>query len=222
MKINRQSVVFEVADHQQTSSWGFWKRFADGSWEPETLAAMDEILKPGDLLFDIGAWVGPITIWEAKRGIRVLALEPDPGAFGVLMVNIVMNNLRAMATPLRVAVASQSGPIKLYSDKGWSGSSITHAIENALDADGVMLETLISKYGVPDLIKMDIEGGESLVLPSSGHQLRGLGVPLLLSLHPHWYAEGSGDAMAEELSEWNIIPIGRNSASDTILCRPRP
>jgi hypothetical protein len=81
-KIKRCDNDFRVIDSNITSSWSYWDLFCDGRWEAATLKAIDDNLPEGGLLFDVGAWIGPMTLWSAKnRRARVISLEPDPEAF---------------------------------------------------------------------------------------------------------------------------------------------
>lgn len=72
------------------------------TYEPGTLALMDAILRPGDVVVDVGANLGLVTLHAAQRvgplG-RVLALEPHPVMFQRLEQNIALNdfaNVRAV------------------------------------------------------------------------------------------------------------------------------
>ena len=69
----------------------FWERAANGQWEPELLADLAAALGPGDLLLDIGGWVGPISLLAASCGAHVVALEPDPAAARQFRANVAGN-----------------------------------------------------------------------------------------------------------------------------------
>jgi FkbM family methyltransferase len=74
---------------------------------------------PGDVIIDVGAHIGSYTIRCAKavgeKGI-VIAFEPDPENFKVLLLNVKMNNLKnVIAFPY--AVGKSNGIIKLHKSK---------------------------------------------------------------------------------------------------------
>ena len=37
-----------------------------GTWEPELLDALERLISPGDAILDIGAWVGPTSLFAAS------------------------------------------------------------------------------------------------------------------------------------------------------------
>lgn len=201
--IERAGRRFTVVDALY-NNWDFWGAFANGSWEKFTI---DEIsrLPAGSLLFDVGAWIGPISLWAASQGVNVVALEPDPTAYQTLLTNIAQNNYADLIKPKAVAVTDVTGLFTLHTEVGGgdSSSSLTRpTMPESVEVLGVTMHELIDDYGEPDLIKMDIEGGEALLLPVAGGELRELGIPLLLSLHTHWFPEGTREPFEAEMAKW--------------------
>lgn len=218
--IDRGPYSFRVLDTEETRSWDFWRLWAEGNWEASTFEALDEVLKPGDMLFDVGAWLGPIALWEAARGVHVVAFEPDPAAFNFLKWNIRLNRLENMITPLEIAIIDGRRRIPLfYSQLGDSKSRIFNQVfPNRLEVAGDTLEEMFAIIGRPKAIKFDVEGGESLILPHSGRFLRQQGVALVLSLHPFWYAEGTAEAVDAELAHWEMRDLDNH---ENFLCTPK-
>lgn len=217
--VHNKGIKFKVVDTPGTLSWGFWDFFASGQWEPTTLEAADRLLKPGDLLLDIGAWVGPLTLWEVSRAVNVVAVEPDPEAFEALKQNVAANGFDNQVRFEQIAITDHFGSMHLWQNDvtGDSQSSLTrNDMPKSVVVQCDTLGYLLEKYGTPNVIKMDIEGGESLVLPEYGPLLRKWGVPILLALHSNWYAPGTTDAVEKELSHWNMEDL-RNSM---YLCMP--
>ncbi len=64
--------------------------------ERQTLTSLLDVLKPGDVALDIGAYHGLHTVFMAKkvgpRG-KVIAVEPDPKNFEGLQANIRLNDI---------------------------------------------------------------------------------------------------------------------------------
>lgn len=61
--------------------------------EPGTLAWIDQF-SDGDVLLDIGAYIGVYTLYAAvTKGIRVIAVEPSAANFNNLSRNIQLNGV---------------------------------------------------------------------------------------------------------------------------------
>src|SRR4051812_26094265 len=69
----------------------FWDKAAAGTWEPELLDALERTVQPGDVMLDIGAWVGPTGLFAALLGASVVCVEADPRAVQLLRDNIAAN-----------------------------------------------------------------------------------------------------------------------------------
>ena len=64
---------------QQDEFAAFWARVAAGGWEPDSFALIDRFVTPGTTFVDIGAWIGPLTLYAASVACEVLAIEPAQG-----------------------------------------------------------------------------------------------------------------------------------------------
>ena len=139
-------------------------------------------LKPGDVVFDLGAYSSLTSIAFAKAvgpTGRVLALEPDPMNFKASQYNVESNrrfNGLDNITLIPAAVADQPGVLKLSSE-GAMGSPLTSIVGKhrgtVVDVECVTLADLVRSHGIErvDFIKIDIEGSELLVLLGAGEFL---------------------------------------------------
>lgn len=168
----------------------FWDElYRPGLWEPGTRALIEEILRPGDLFVDIGAWIGPVTLWALQRGSSVIAVEPDPLALPELR--------RAVPRSVEiwegaVAVAPGTAGLTAPGRLGISGSRLASDSEGKVEVrTWTLSEILVDR--VPALVKIDIEGYEIELLPTLAPYLAELGASLHVSLHgtfpdPEWLA----------------------------------
>lgn len=143
--------------------------------------AMDELyaqfIAPGELVFDIGAHVGDRISSFRRLGARVIALEPQP---------ILMRALRLIhghdpdVLLLPAALAEEPGEVRLRINT--ANPTVSSASDNfVFRADGafgwegqvwdteimvpaITLDILISKVGLPQFVKIDVEGYEDNVL----------------------------------------------------------
>jgi len=171
--MSRNGVSLRIVDHPEGGVAKIVFREIFGTY------GLDEIkFQPGDIVLDLGAHVGVVSIWLAKRwpGIKVIAYEPIPSNFDLLVQNIAANGVSDQVTPVQKAVMAKRGEITLEGDPstnsgGFSafshGASLKHLV-NAIDLEEVF------NLHVPDrcrLLKMDIEGAEYEVIQAEPHLL---------------------------------------------------
>jgi len=168
----------------------FWQLYADGGWEPWTTELMDALLVPGSVFVDVGAWIGPLTIYAALAcQARVIAVEPDPVAFDALNDTIYRNALQDIETT-SLAVTKSSGNHRLIqaSDGAW-GDSMTRLGRgrHGSTVRGATLPQILADMGVSPseigLVKIDVEGYEEQLMPRLGPWLGSLGIPLQVACH---------------------------------------
>jgi len=126
--------------------------------------------QPGDLVFDIGAHCG-VSTYEFSRlvgpGGRVIALEPDPVNFSLLLRNIQRHQLENV-TPVHAALASQRGEAAFSCEEALGSRLVRHAnrssIGNVVMVETITLEDAFRRWGAAQFCKIDIEGSEVEVL----------------------------------------------------------
>jgi len=196
----------------------FWVDTNFNAWEPETLIAMRRIVRPGALFCDIGAWVGPTSIYAAKLGARVTCFEPDPVAYERLLFNLRLN-VAGLVTPFNLALGGTSGVRRLAplaAGLGESGSSLYATVR----ADAASAEVLTLSWkdacvllDLPrfDAVKIDIEGAEAELLPEMISWLRECRPGLLLAVHWRFVPADQKPALREALEEIASLYPSANS-----------
>ena len=126
------------------------------------------------LYFDIGANVGKWSLANIKKCSKIIAVEPSPEVFKNLIINCKNNkNIKC----LNYAVCNKDNEIiKFYENsclstlnKNWLCAKKSRFYKmpyKEIFCKTIKLDTLIKKYGKPDLIKVDVEGAEHLVISS--------------------------------------------------------
>ena len=154
-------------------------------WRTRALARhYAAFVAPGDLAFDVGAHVGNHVRCLARLGVRVLAVEPQPG-FAAWLRWLFRN--RPDVEVIESALAAAPGVLELHrsprtptvatTSRGWIDKVRASAgFQGVRWAEATMvpattLDALIARHGLPRLCKIDVEGYEAEVL-------RGLSRPI--------------------------------------------
>jgi FkbM family methyltransferase len=123
------------------------------------------------VVIDVGAHIGKYTIWLAKKTKgKVVALEPNPLVYKVLLKNIKLNNLKNVIA-LNVGAWSSEKSFMLNVSRFAGHSSIfKNHIENEIihvrEIKVKTIDDIIDNYNIRkvDFIKIDVEGSEIEVL----------------------------------------------------------
>lgn len=97
-------------------------------FEPEVTEVFLSHVMPGDVVLDIGAHIGYYTVLAARsvgNEGRVIAFEPDPQNYSLLVKNVAKNGYRNV-TAVQKAVSWNSGYAQLYQTAGSSEASIVN------------------------------------------------------------------------------------------------
>jgi FkbM family methyltransferase len=149
--------------------------------DPDRTRRMDDLnaqFVPHDgLVFDIGAHVGDRVASFRRLGARVVAVEPQPAAHRALRL---MFRRDAQVTLVAGAVGAAPGRARMFLNTanptistlspdfiaatdgatGWEGQTWDRTADVAVTT----LDALIAAHGLPDFVKIDVEGHEAEVL----------------------------------------------------------
>lgn len=145
-----------------------------GRYEKILLEASLEALSPGDLAFDVGAHLGHVGLVLAQAvspGGRVIMFEPDDGGRAGLERNLTR---AASIHSARVEVVGAAVGARAGSAPFAPGSHTTRGRLDSSGAETVEVTTLDAatrRYGVPRLVKLDVEGGEVEALEGASNLL---------------------------------------------------
>jgi len=140
--------------------------------------------KLGDIVFDIGAYVGDTSLWFSKavgpQG-KVYAFEPEPGNFEKLKANLERNNVTNVI-PLQLALSENEGEMQVASA---GGSSIMTQARTGTSVKVTTIDKFVGANKLPrvDFIKMDVEGHELKVLAGARETIKTFKPSLALSAY---------------------------------------
>jgi FkbM family methyltransferase len=166
-----------------------------GTYEPDLQQAITELVKPGMVAYDVGANIGYITLLLAQavgEAGQVISFEPLPANVERLLANLALNNLEKHVQVEAAAVVDHSRKVEfLVGPSGGMGKARGSTgrqnvpYSQALEVPGLSLDEFIYQldHPEPQIIKMDIEGGEILALPGMARLLIEAKPLILLELH---------------------------------------
>lgn len=181
------------------------------SWEPSTFRIFRTFLRNNHTYMDVGSWIGPTVLFGAALAKRVVALEPDPEAHRVLLQNIAANPQYGNIVTVQAALSDHVGTTLfggngdlgnsestiLVNDPGYIASqgSTSRTGDAVRDAEWragqcttvatTTIDVLDQELQLMDVnfMKIDIEGGEKIVIPAIEQFLKLHTPTLYISLH---------------------------------------
>ena len=163
--------------------------------EPWTVEWIEQWVKPGDVLYDVGANVGAYSLVAAKHTggqARVVAFEPGFATYSALCENVVHNGCADSVIALPVGLSSETR-LGFFNYRDLQAGAADHTLgQGPLTHQGVVplyrqplltyrLDDLVEQFGLPlpNHVKIDVDGSEIAVLEGA---TRTLASPTLKSL----------------------------------------
>lgn len=172
------------------SALRFWRRRL-GAEEQGLLRWAQEHVRPGSVVWDVGANVGVFAFAAAARAGargRVLAVEADPFLAGLLRRTASRSPPGvAPVSVLEAAACDRQGAVAFHvaangrasSHLAGAGQSTAGGAREVRQVAGVTLDSLRRDHGAPALVKIDVEGAEDAVLRGA-RELLSVERPVLL------------------------------------------
>ena len=175
-------------------------RFLRGEYEPAQTEAILEALRPGYVVYDIGAHHGYYTLLAAEvvgaDGL-VAAFEPRPVNLSYLHKHLRINGC-ANVEVFNVCVSDRSGTCRLDTRYGTGRGRISP--DGELVVEMVCLDDLIrnGRLPPPNLVKIDVEGAEKLVLAGARETISRYLPIVVISTHGEKLHEQCTEALAAQ------------------------
>ena len=157
----------------------YWKAFSSNNWD-DLFRFADGYVKEGDIVYDVGANLGVFAVCAAIRTGptgRVYAFEPDPVTSSLIQrtkdlhpekldhLFVVpagvsnQNGTSILNIPERARACSH-----LAEAKGGAGTELMGTVRQKIQVPLVTLDSKIGEYGLPGVLKIDVDGAEHLVI----------------------------------------------------------
>jgi FkbM family methyltransferase len=160
-------MALSMRDHQHRAIYFY------GEYEPEITALFRNLVKPGSVVFDVGANAGYFSIISRELGATVHSFEPNPNVRALLTRSAGLGPAGSI-TIVPAACSDHAGTMPLYlSEPGNTGlTSLIIPSERSVQVEVITLDEYVARTGVrPDLIKIDVEGHEREVLRGAAELL---------------------------------------------------
>jgi FkbM family methyltransferase len=157
-------------------------------WDPDEQLVMRQVVRPGDVVLDIGAHIGMHTVLLSKLAGpsgAVHAFEPNPRKAGALAVTVA--SLRNARLHL-IALGDHAGTLPLFVPEDQSMASLADWTDGrvgpveAASCEMRPLDDLVlaGEVPLPDFVKCDVEGGEPRVFAGARATLDQVTAPIIL------------------------------------------
>jgi FkbM family methyltransferase len=166
-----------------------------GTYEPELQAAIDRLVHPGMVVYDVGANIGYVSLLLARRvgeSGKVFAFEALSSNLERLRDNLDLSGFSRTVEVVAAAVVDNERPVRfLFGPSGGMGKAEGSAgrqdvsYTEAHEVSGISLDAFVYRMNkpIPQVVKMDIEGGETLAFPGMRRLLAEAHPLILIELH---------------------------------------
>lgn len=161
------------------------------AYEPHITRVLTETLKAGDVFLDLGANIGYFSLMAAgivREQGKVISFEPNALNLQLLYSSIVENQFKNIKVyPFAASDSSQILKLTSFGSNGYlesapSGETNFQLVQSVVVDELLQCETRI------DVVKMDIEGYETLALKGMDKTVR-KHRPVILTEYSPWHIE---------------------------------
>jgi len=159
------------------------KFYWTGAHEPVVQQQLQRLLRPGSTFWDVGAHIGFFSLIASRivgpQG-HVHAFEPLPENMVRLQQSLALNENTRNVAVHPWAVADVVGEAPLYRNGVSPLASLMAGQGMPTIVHCVTLDIVADEFGLPDLIKVDVEGAEARVLVGARRLLAQRPLPLIM------------------------------------------
>ncbi len=176
------TMTLDLSEHMQRRI--FWM----GYYNLRLMPLLDQMLRPGMVVIDVGANIGEVSLVAGRRvgpQGRVIAFEPAPTIADELETHVQRNQMQDVVHIERLGLADKPATLPLYASCGQADTADPHrglgSLHGEPDKDALLavvevatLDHMAEQLALDrlDLLKVDIEGGELPCLRGAEKTLR--------------------------------------------------
>lgn len=200
--VNGVNYIFNSEFNEKIPNFNwFMECFPTSKWETDTFNIFNLVKNSEKTALDIGAWIGPTSIWLSKNFKNVISIEPDKEAVFSLKNNLITNNCENVTILEKALTNSKSKEIYFgqndnteFDNLSGPGDSKSQSKLNKTKNDDYLVKTInineiLNSFNDISFIKVDIEGGEEdifeeLIKASSNYNIK-----VWISFHYEWWKD---------------------------------
>ena len=195
-EISLHDVVFRFDEekNQKISNFNwFIEFFRTGQWENFTYQIFKQCAKKDKIALDIGAWIGPTSIWLSKNFKEVYSFEPDPVAFEALSKNLETSGCKNVL-PIDKALYKEKTTLGFGLNPEFAHEGLG-ASTSQLQANGseISVQTTtfrelsrMIRFEDVSFVKVDIEGAEEHIVEDLFKYATTNKWDVLMEIHPNF------------------------------------
>jgi FkbM family methyltransferase len=175
----------------------------EGWYEGSEAESLSRLLAEGDVLLEVGGGCGFLSAYAAKlgRARKIHTVEANPALLPVIAETHALNGTQAEVHH-EVLGPSEEPREFCVNDHYWASSAEGHwGKQHVVTVPGRSWIERVNEWN-PSFLLMDIEGGETTIIP--------LGMPpcirkIVIELHPHAYGEEKEREMIAALHAMDFV-----------------
>jgi len=186
-KVERGGLKWELNPSDYVQQDIFWYGAKD-RWD---IFHVKRLLRPGDVILDVGANIGYYSLTLAntlKGNCTVYSIEPVPATFARLKNHIRLNNYECCIDPCQIALSDRTYETSMLVRVGGNSGSATLSChgKNEVKVNVDTLDNFCEQKNVRTIqfIKIDVEGFEPSVLRGGLKTIEEMAPIILLEVDP--------------------------------------
>jgi FkbM family methyltransferase len=182
----------------------------DTAYEVHSWLALEALVEEGEVVYDVGASYGILSVLLARAGAEVHAFEANPDVMERQRELVESNGLRVTTVPVCVGECS-GGEVEFYRAPGLASvASSRHAVVMRMHGEASVVRVPLlalddyaaSRGHVPRCLKIDVEGSEWMVMEGARRLIEAARPDIVMETHPQQMIGATLGDLCSRLERW--------------------